>query len=360
MNINEFYEKLLQILPFKEKELAFPERLRKCLKYYESWVSELTFEEEPLEKETLKTISHICKKLNDIVKSSMRGIPSKAFSQLNNMLIENKKDRNFPKIDIRTTILSTERDTNFYRIRQLSSIYDVPLKELFHIPINQRGIIKTQRFSSPGYPCLYIGESIYGCWEEMRRPPMHLCAVARFRSEDSLNFIDLTIPSKEKLRNPSYLILLPLIAACMIRVSDDEATYKPEYIVPQLLIEWILKHRIYEDNGVKKAIHGIAYTSTRMNNNEFNFPTKKFKNYAIPVFNVDSRLHYCSTLCRLFELTRPTTNDIEKLKQGYDLNFGQLGLNEEQQKDQNYTSSDFGQLEKRLCEFPLDKIKCKD
>lgn len=360
MNIDEFYCKVNELLPFKsDKELHFRKRLGKALSTYifllKDFVKELPLERDPV----LKEIEFIIEKINKMAENCMAGRISTGYAQLANLLrtIENG-NRIIPKIDIRKTILQFEPNANFYRIRLLDSIIDVQRKEMFHIPLDKRGIIKTQRFSIPGYPCLYLGDSIYGCWEEMHQPPTHTCAVSRFTNTIPLNFIDLTIPNRSDLKNPEYLKLLPLIIASMIQVADTNATYKPEYIVPQLLMEWVLKNREYLDNGNKIAIHGIAYTSTRKHDG-FNFPNHVFINYAIPVFSVAMDRKYCKKLCEYFKLTLPTTNEIEKLKQGVDLDFGRIGLDEEEQRKQNYKLSDFGNLEKRLTneqKFPIYKI----
>lgn len=34
----------------------------------------------------------------------------------------------------------------------------------------------------------------------------------------------------------SYLIIWPLMAACSVRVKNTTNTFKPEYIIPQLLL----------------------------------------------------------------------------------------------------------------------------
>lgn len=118
-------------------------------------------------------------------------------------------------------------------------VYKIEPKEMFHIPLDMRGIVKTQRYSTSGYPCLYLGESIYGCWEEMRRPPMIKCAVSRLECSLKLNIVDLSIPSEIDMTNPAYQRLIPLIISCMVPVENHNDTYKPEYIIPQLIIEWV-------------------------------------------------------------------------------------------------------------------------
>lgn len=351
MNIDKFYKDICGLLPYKQdRDLNYRKRLNNALKQY----MQIVFDNK-LDENVQKSIFAINEKLKDIVNNCLRGWQSTASIQLQN-LIKGKKGLT-PKISLANMILTCEANSNFYRIRQLPSIYEVEAKELFHIPISKRGIVKTQRYSIPGYPCLYLGKSIYGCWEEMRRPPMHTCAVSRFQNKVELNFIDLSLPTKEKLKLPTYQELVPLIISCMIPVVNDSDTFKPEYIIPQLIFEWFLKNR--EFNG--KTIHGIAYTSTHLND-EFYFPNDKFINYAIPVFNVNEKHNYCKELCSIFQLTKPTTNDIEKLKWGYLVNTSAPSNDEEQVRIFNYDNSDFGNLEGRLIDFdsfPLQKISYK-
>lgn len=360
MTIEELHNNLHILLPFKEdKGKPFQKRLKICLDKYLGWVANLLLSGNPLDKETVEAVTFICNKIRDIVSNSMKGMPSTSFTQIHRLL--NGYYGEQKKIDILATLLTVPPNIDFYRMRIMESIKDVDRSELFHIPITQRGIVKTQRYSSPGYPCLYLGKSIYGCWEEMRRPPMHQCAVTRLKNEGELYFIDLTIPSVEQLKTSSYLKLVPLVIACMIRVDEVNATFKPEYIVPQLLIEWILKNRKFKLGDEKKEIHGVAYLSTHLNQ-DFEFPMNTFINYAIPVFSVNPNNKYCYKLCNTFSLTSPTTNDLEKLKCGYGIDGGILGLSPEEEWQQNYNTSDFGNMEKRLkdeTKFKLEKIKSK-
>lgn len=351
MNIDKFYKDVCELLPYrKDKNLGFRKRLNKALQNYIQIVSD-----NKLDDNVQKSISEICEKLNTIVSNSLKGWQSTAYIQLQNLIYGKKGLAS--KINLANMIITIEVDSDFYRVRQLPSIYEIEAKELFHIPLSKRGIVKTQRYSIPGYPCLYLGKSIYGCWEEMRRPPMHTCAVSRFQNRAELNFIDFSLPSKNKLELPEYQKLIPLIIACMIPVANDSDTFKPEYIIPQLIFEWFLKNR----NLYGKTIHGIAYTSTHLND-EFFFPHDKFINYAIPVFDINEKHTYCKELSSIFQLTKPTTNDIEKLKWGYIVDYWNSPQGEDALRVFNYDNSDFGNLEGRLSDkdnFPLQIVTYK-
>ena len=345
MDLEEFYKKVCELLPYKEgKECDFYKRLSKALDTYIDCLKKYN-------NGTVREVIYICNKLKEIVRNSLKGLHVTSAAQLK-FLLQGKIGTN-PKINLfdLKTIHTIEAGNDFYRIRKLPSVYNVDAKELFHIPINKRGIVKTQRYSIPGYPCLYLGKSIYGCWEELHRPHMHECAVSRFQNTKTLNLIDLSIAEKERLKLPDTQKLIPLIIVCMIPVSNDSDTYKPEYIVPQLIFELLIKNRKIGNT----IIHGIEYTSTHTNT-EFDFPNDTFTNYAIPVVDINGDNQYCKELCSAFQLTLPTTNEIEKLKIGYGVvceNVDKEGL---EKKRENYKASDFGCLEERLNKFPLHTI----
>ena len=352
------YKWILDLAPYKEnKDANFRTKLRVALKNYRIKIGELKI------NDTIKIeIARIIVRLLEIVDDSIRGLHSRAYTKFQNLIYGNA---GLPaRIKLKETFLHINPNADFYRIRLFNQVYDVSVQDLFHIPLNKRGIVKTQRFSFPGYPCLYLGESIYGCWEEMHRPPMYSCAVSRFSNTQRLNFIDLRVSTAiERLsynsNDTNILKLMPLIIACMIPVENYEDTFKPEYIIPQLLIEWVLKCRDMYIN--EEVIHGIAYTSTHISN-DFNFPYEKNTNYAIPIFKHDTSNLFCSELCSLFNVTKPTTNDIEKLKREYHSSIEEIGLPEEKEQEQNYEISDFGNLETRLkdtTKFPLYTIDPK-
>lgn len=82
--------------------------------------------------------------------------------------------------------------SSLYRIRvkgDSEKYLEFKYSDMFHIPLNKKGIIRTQRYSSSGYPCLYVGESIYACWEEMHRSNFDLCMVSRLETTMSLKYL---------------------------------------------------------------------------------------------------------------------------------------------------------------------------
>src|SRR5205823_638449 len=70
---------------------------------------------------------------------------------------------------------------SLFRMRIGSAAGRHQLGDLFHIPFNSRHLITNQRYSFPGLPCLYLGQSLYVCWEELGRPDLNGVVISRFR-----------------------------------------------------------------------------------------------------------------------------------------------------------------------------------
>lgn len=159
----------------------------------------------------------------------------------------------------------------YYRIRGGIG-FPTERKELFHIPATLRQLVKTERYSMPGYPCLYLASQADLCWYECGKPEQF--TIAKFdipQEEDSyLKFIDFSeklMPLKhsffgwfyneeDKQAVRKYLLkhicTYPLRAACSVVTQYPKADFKEEYIVPQLLLQWVA-HDDYFD--------GIRYES---------------------------------------------------------------------------------------------------
>lgn len=145
-------------------------------------------------------------------------------------------------------------------------------KELFHIPFNCRNRVANQRFSLSGFPCLYLGGSVYACWLELDKPSFDCFNIIRYQAIQGMKYIDLSltpanclylaklISSKtkwdgysrvENQLNNLYercLFSFPLILACSIinESRSNEDSFRNEYVVPQLLMHSIAdgKHGI--------------------------------------------------------------------------------------------------------------------
>ena len=339
MNKIELYQEILKIAPYRSNQSDYRAVLSEVLAKYRALLGELDsnqFDPNQSRNGVLKDVDNTIEKLKEIAKNSFKGFPSTAYIQLSNLLKTHRANLIWNEI---------QSETPFYRMRHVEGPrINLGYKQMFHVPISKRGLVKTQRYSTPGYPCLYLGESIYGCWEEMQRPVMSQCWVSLLKNQRAIELLDLRIPTVEQfIRDFSrYTQVFPLIIACMIPALNSDDVYKPEYIVPQLIFEWIIKNQKY----------GIYYTSSHKNG-DFDFPTDKFNNLAIPVKQPLAKTDYCPTIARDFKISNPLNNEIEQLRESYTLDAGVYGNEENVQEElnRNYNTSDFGQLERRLVHY---------
>lgn len=63
--------------------------------------------------------------------------------------------------------------------------------------------------------------------------------VSRLECERELRLVDLRTPSYDDWNdNPEkYLLFFPIIIACSFKVNNENDSFKPEYIIPQLIME---------------------------------------------------------------------------------------------------------------------------
>lgn len=301
----------------------------------------------------------LCKRIKEVIEFQFQGSPSKAFEELKTAIAE---------VDpyIQELLSSPDISTgasHLYRMR-IGESNQMSRKEMFHIPFELRHLVATQRYSIPGLPCLYLGGSTYLCWEELSRPPLHTIHVARFKPVDGmkLRVLDLGYrPAEiaayldhEKAKmaddNPESRFVIaqgvcwPLLAACSIRVRFKSAPFKPEYVLPQLLLQWV---------SGSTDCDGIRFFSTRIKD-YFGFPMPG-SNFAFPSRTV-TPTGFCKTLASKFELTEPLYWQLAKgsglpSMQPPNMHF-KLRLADGAEGD--YINTEFGMMQ-----FVLTPLPCK-
>jgi hypothetical protein len=254
----------------------------------------------------------------------------------------------------------------FYRARRMEE-KSFLRRDLFHIPFQKRYSITTNRYSIPGFPSLYLGDSTYVCWEEFDRYNFNDLSFIKLVNSRKLTFFPIhriqdclsdieriqekneIFPSLKLTALMSYIMTFPIILACTIRVQNKTADFKPEYIIPQLLLEQITK---------EETIDGIKFLSSKVDYSKIQGVPAY--NYVFPPKSV-VKDGFCAELLDCFQSTAPTSFGLEKLfssESKYSFNeneyVGDLEIIEEKQT--NYHSTSFGMLEYRLKNRSLKKI----
>jgi hypothetical protein len=207
-------------------------------------------------------------------------------------------------------VVAFEVGTLFYRCRKDNGSF-YRKKDLFHVGFENRHLVQSTRYSIHGLPALYVGDSSYVCWEEFDRYPIERLWFTLLENQKQLNIIsierieDLLLEVKDFTEKDKlihllrYFILYPLVLSCTVKVRHMDGVFKPEYIIPQFLMQYISQ---------KEDIDGIKYISTKLDYSNLN--NVGAYNYVFPVKNVKNA-GYCERLKETFYLTEPTSIMLE-------------------------------------------------
>lgn len=246
--------------------------------------------------------------------------------------------------------------TNFYRARANAEKH-LTKADLFHIKFELRHIVSTNRYSIPGFPALYLGDTTYVCWDEFNRHKLRDLWFARLTNTRDLKIIqiqrieDFLIELEEVNQDLQltfllrYLITFPLTIACSIKVKHPTGNFKPEYIIPQLLLQYISKNN---------KIDGIKFLSTKVDYSKLH--NVEAYNYVFPVKTIEKK-GFCGVLADLFHSTEPTSLELEEIIYnptthpmviggGTASDTRQIELVEGQKS--YYSTTSFGKIEKSL------------
>lgn len=252
----------------------------------------------------------LCADLRKCIEEYLLGHPPKAYETLKQVLI--KIESCFKAMYTVNNVAGALR--HLYRIR-MDERSELSPKEVFHVPFEARHSVATCRYSIPGLPCLYLGGSAYVCWEECGRPALDTVHLSCFQpaSNCTLKLLDLgwrpaqiaamidsghfrvhlsdSSPASDLV--VAKALCWPLLAACSIKVRYPKANFKPEYIIPQLLLQWLTS----ETN-----LDGVRYFTTKTLRH-FTDPMS-VANFAFPV-RTTKPSGYCDELAKKFMLSKP-------------------------------------------------------
>ncbi|MDD5007237.1 MAG: hypothetical protein PHU49_03595 [Syntrophorhabdaceae bacterium] len=305
-------------------------------------------------------IRKLCKKLIKAHESYLQGSPYNAYGHFSDGMSGLEA---FLLFSIRERVKYPDV-YSLFRVRESQEKY-LTKKDIFHIPFEHRYKVSNQRYSINGFPCLYLGSSIYVCWEELNRPNFGDLYISKFKlTTYNPKILDLTFSAKasqsllERFEEKNAfhewrmyemvdkLILFPLIMSCSIINREKNRVFKEEYIIPQLLLEWVRN---------KNVVNGIEYLSLSLP--EYNLDQRLYKNYVFPAKQQKVK-GQCDFLSSIFELTDPISWDFAKAldafaktsKSSSNPDFNVLN------QQRSYAHTEFGVVEKIIDSFPFKKL----
>ncbi len=355
MTKDEFFNKISDNLPIERESDDFIKDINKVYHDYITDISNLdadAFSDENCKTTVIqKTKKHVSV-INEALKQYFGGCHGEAFSTIKTHLLNRDDTIGLKQIGIGKT-----KETNMFFFR--ARMNDGTIKtcdDMFHIPNTQREIIKTQRFSVPGYPCLYLGNTVYDCWEEMGRPSFDEMFFSGYYVVKEFKVYDLRKPKIEDFEKDiivETLERLVFVIACQFKVKYVDAPFKPEYIIPQLLLELVVasnREKKKREKSPYALTWGIIYTSTHLSK-DFMYQEEYLENLVLPVVQSSTAIQYCGYLASLFNVSAPICFRYEELKERQTgLSWKPMVMDEKEKIKNEYDLTKLGFIERRLRE----------
>lgn len=311
MNLAELLASPAASLPKRAYQEPFIDALALAIDSYLAGVSALTANDAATSEARAAAgrMRSVSDSLIEAVRAALKGQPARAREHLDRALK--------PIVNEITALTSIDLDgkalKTLYRLRVEAPGARLSRAEMFHIPAEKRHLVAPQRFSVIGVPMLYLGSTVYVCWEELGRPELNRVWLSAFKlkPQRTLRVLNLayrpswvsqllksinspTAPSDVTRLAAAYAIAWPLIAACMFPVRERQGAFKVEYVIPQLLMSWITE---------RDEFLGVRYFSTHVGESTSNMAAV---NFVLPATNL-SATGPCSRLVDLFEFTEPVS-----------------------------------------------------
>ena len=159
------------------------------------------------------------------------------------------------------------KELQFFRARINNQAIPFASKDMLHLPFNMRGKTGNYRFSLPGIPSLYLGNTSYACWLELGRPSEHDFLVSPVVLDGTQNIFNLVVSNREYYylhdfepnRVHCWIKLMILMIASSYVIEEEGRVFKSEYIVSQSIM--LACNELGYD--------GVAYYSKRVEDQMF-------------------------------------------------------------------------------------------
>ena len=309
MTTEEFSNNKIFKFPNERDEEDFPTYISNLLDYYLKLIVKL---EDSLVEELRPNFPIIHELISNLKQTAYfyyTGQVSKSHFWFKNGMDLIKQFLWLEKTDL--VLIQTEKNEQilkkYYYKSRLSYGKGFSKNQMFIRPFEQRENIETYRYSIPGLPCLYLSNSIYGNWTELNCPDINSLQTSRFEISTEIKKLhfemDFSFFWKSRfLKNQKildndflirYLTYFPIHLLCNIKVKNRDSIFKPEYMFPQLIMQWVNEN----DIGC------VQYLSTQLNYNHLNNDLFfYFSNLAIPA-KTTQKSGYCEYLKKEIKLT---------------------------------------------------------
>ena len=281
-------------------------------------------------------IKTICANLIKALEEYYKGFPAGAYNYINEIMqkLILTPVKIYPKSGW-SEAFEVNDPLHLFRVVKVNDDIIYQRSRIFHAPYNLRHKVSTCRYSIAGYPSLYLGTNVELCLNELHCDPYKNAAIcSKFelnrRGQEKIDVIELAIKPrdfledspefnyidrgenrkigekkrevdfyllKDKAVRRAYLLWYPIIAACSFIRAYKSDPFAPEYVIPQLLMQWIRNW-----NSKEHVLFGLRYfscASKRASDLGFNyvFPTSGDGHQKIN--------DYCKVLVDSFKVSIP-------------------------------------------------------
>ena len=262
-------------------------------------------------------IDNSCKDIIEALEYYHNGFPHKAFEKIKDImekLIE-KPLNIYAKTLWYEDFLREEDLLKLYRMRSVDEVKEYEIEDIFHIPYNLRAKISSNRYSISGYPSLYLSTSLELCKQELKKNEKIIVSqfsIKKKQKSFNVKVLELALKPKDFFKTnksgrvfhdlnisavkEKYFFWYPIILACSFERKNKNDPFSSEYIVPQLIMQWL---RVYYET--KKTLMGIRYFSCASKEaSELGF------NYVFPASGKKAKnKEFCEILAKSFKFTKP-------------------------------------------------------
>jgi len=296
-------------LPKKNHDLPFLDYISSNLEEYLKQINNFEGEIKDAIEKNRENLEILCSCILNSTKLYLEGKTFNAYNDLSKGLDKVKDSLFFPKEN--RIMLMSNSIKNFYKLRE-SYTRITKRQDIFHIPFERKHLVSTNRYSIPGVPCVYLGNSIHTCWNELRSPKIKYLYATRYEADlNTINLLDISMTNKtifnlnkamfEKGMDKKYVFLeqsllnWPLAFACSIQAKYPNANFKEEYIIPQMLMQWC---------KATLDVDGVKYLSTIEGDEKYKNLRPRLISIAIPIKSISNK-GYCPEITKLFQCTPP-------------------------------------------------------
>lgn len=253
---------------FMDEKLWAPYHIKNDIEYYDDLKSKLKIFYENAKKsgadeESLKIIKRYSEKIKKAVRKYYEGKISTSHQIIKNLIKEvSTNSLAVDTVNKSKAFLGAGKEIQFFRARQSENFKHFTANDMLHIPYSKRGKTKNYRFSIPGIPSLYLGNTTYACWLELGCPSEHDFNVSPVLLDGTQKILNLAVSTRKHWYLDEYnedrvhcwLKLIVLMIATSYVVEEEDRDFKSEYIVSQSIML-----------GCKElGLDGVAYYSKRV------------------------------------------------------------------------------------------------